>query len=76
MAGLIQIEQGIFRQCLWPPESQPWTLFYQIGDIIRERRGAPKDGAGTNTEAPQWRGAYCREEEAGSRMVDEGCPNP
>lgn len=76
MAGLIQIEQGIFWQGLWPPENQPWTWFYRMGEMIRERRGAPKNGAAAKPEAPRWPDAFCREEEAGSRMVDEGCPNP
>lgn len=76
MAGLIQIEQGIFQQSLWLPENQPWTWFYRMGEMIRERRGATKNGTGTNTEAPQWPGAYGRDGDAASRMVDEGCPNP
>ncbi|MGH9858743.1 MAG: hypothetical protein ACRD5F_01840 [Candidatus Acidiferrales bacterium] len=76
MAGLTQFEQGVFQQSLWPPESQPWTWFYWMGERIRERRAGLNDGAGASAAVSQGPGGLCGDEEAGWRMVDEGCPNP
>jgi hypothetical protein len=56
-------------------ESEPWTSFYMAGEMIRELRKAPKNRAGTGGRAPQRPEDHRRDEEASSRMDDEGCPN-
>ena len=52
-----------------PFASQPWTSFYRAGETIRELRKALEGEASAGAEGPS------REEEATSRMDDEGCPN-
>jgi len=50
-------------------EGLPWTLFYRAGEIIRELRKGLEYEAGKGAEVDRW------DEEALSRLGDEGCPN-
>jgi hypothetical protein len=64
-------------------ESEPWTLFYRVGEIIRELRKALENRAGTGAKetsgdgpkAPARPEDHHRDEEPSSRMGDKGCPN-
>ena len=51
-----------------PFTTEPWTSFYRAGETMRELRKG-RDDARTRPEG------HHRDEEAVSRMDDEGCPN-
>jgi len=73
--GTMLIEEG----ALWPEslrsESEAWTFFYMAGETIRELRKVLENEAGTGAKAPERPEDHRRDEEASSRMDDEGCPN-
>jgi hypothetical protein len=50
-AGTILIEEGALLPEFLRFESEPWTLFYKAGEIIRELREALKNKAGTGAKA-------------------------
>jgi hypothetical protein len=69
------IEEGTLLPESLRFESEPWTSFYMAGEMIRELRKAPRNKAGTEARAPQRPEGQRRDEEASSRVDDEGCPN-
>ncbi len=71
----ILIEEGAFLPESLRFESEPWAFFYRAGEMIRALRKVPKNKAGTGARAPQRPEDHRRDEEALSRMDDEGCPN-
>ncbi len=56
-------------------ESEPWTSFYMTREIVREFRKGLEGKARTGRNAPERLENHCLDEEASSRMDDEGCPN-
>ena len=56
-------------------ESEPWTSFYMTDEIVREFRKGLEGKARTGRNAPERLENHCLDEEASSRMDDEGCPN-
>ncbi len=81
--GTMLIERGALIPESWRFGSEPWTLFYMAGEMIRKLRKAPENKASTGAKATsgdcpkalEWREDDRRNEEASSRMNDGGCPN-
>ena len=69
------IEEGTLTRESLGFESEPWTSFYMAGEMIRELRKTPENKASTEAKAPERREDHHRDEEASSRMNEEGCPN-
>lgn len=65
----ILMDEGTFSPEFLRLESEPWISFYRAGETIREMRKGLAYQASTGAEAHRW------DEEAASRMNDEGCPN-
>jgi hypothetical protein len=73
--GTMLIEEDAFLAESLRLESEPWTSFYMAGEIVRELRKAPKNRASTGARAPRRPEDHRRDEQAPSRMDDEGRPN-
>ncbi len=56
-------------------ENEPWTSFYLTGEIVREFRKGPEGTARTERNAPERLEDHSFDQEASSRMDNEGCPN-
>jgi hypothetical protein len=69
------IEEGFPLQESVRFENEPWTSFYMAGETVRELRNGLERQARAGAESPEWPEDPCRDEEASSRMDDEGCPN-
>ncbi len=73
--GTILIEEGALIPESLRFESEPWTFFYMAGEIIRELEKALENKASTGAKAPDRPEDDRGDEEASSRMDDEGCLN-
>ncbi len=79
-AGTMLIEEGAPLPGSFRLESEPWFFFYMAGEIIRELRKALENEASTGAKAtsgdcpraPERPEDDRRDEEAWSRMDDEG----
>jgi hypothetical protein len=56
-------------------ENEPWTSFYLRGEIVREFRKGLGGKATTGRNAPERLEDHSFDQEASSRMDNEGCPN-
>jgi hypothetical protein len=70
-AGSTLIEEGAPLLESVSFESKAWTSFYMAGETIRQLRR----GLGMEAVAPERPEDYRLDEEASSRMDDEGCLN-
>jgi hypothetical protein len=69
------IEQGVpLLECV-RFENEPWTCFHLTGEILREFRKGLEDKARTGRNAPERLEDHSLDQEASSRMDNEGCPN-
>ncbi len=73
--GTILIEEGALIPGSLRFKSEPWTLFYMAGEMIRKLRNAPENKASTEAKAPERPEDDRRDEKASARMDDEGCLN-
>jgi len=79
--GTMLIGEGALIPGFLRFESEPWTFFHMAGEMIRKLRKAPEHKASTGAKAtsgdgpkaPERPGDGRRDEEASSRMDDEGC---
>jgi hypothetical protein len=74
-AGSTLIEEGAPLLESVSFESKAWTFFYMAGETIRQLRRGSKSEAGMEAVAPERPEDYRLDEEASSRMDDEGCLN-
>jgi hypothetical protein len=74
-SGITRIEEGPLLPESVRFESEPWTSFYMAGETIRKLRKASEKKASTEAEAPEQPEDNRLDEEASSRMGDEGCIN-
>jgi hypothetical protein len=77
MGDTIKTETALIEEGVPLPESvrfenEPWASFYMIG---REFRNGLEGKARTGRNAPERLKDHRFDEEASSRMDDEGCPN-
>lgn len=73
--GTMLIEQGALLPESLRFESEPWTFFYTVGEMIRELRKTLENEASTGAKAPERPEDHRRDDEASSRMEDGGCCN-
>jgi hypothetical protein len=74
-AGSTLIEEGVPLPESVSFEGQAWTSFYMAGEAIRQLRKGLNSEVAMQAEAPERPKDYRLDEEALSRMGDEGCLN-
>jgi hypothetical protein len=80
MAGTRKTETTLMEEGVPSPgsvrfENEPWTSFYRTREIVREFRKGLEGKARTGQGARERLEDHCFDEEASSRMDNEGCPN-
>ena len=80
MGDTIKTESALIEQSVpWPDsvrfENEPWTSFYLTGEIVREFRKGLKGKSRTGRNTPEGLEDHSFDQEASSRMDNEGCPN-
>ena len=80
MGGTIKTETALIEEGVPLPESvrfenEPWTSFYLTGEIVREFRKGLEAKARAGQNAPERLEDHSFDQEASSRMDNEGCPN-
>lgn len=80
MGDTIKTETALIEEGVPSPESvsfenEPWTSFYLTGEIVREFRKGLEGKARTERSAPEGLEDNSFDQEASSRMDNEGCPN-
>jgi hypothetical protein len=75
MGDTIKTEEGVPLEESVRFENEPWTPLYLTGEVVREFRKALRSKSRTGRNAAKRLGDYSFDQEASSRMDNEGCPN-
>ena len=70
-----QIEEDVLWWESWPLESEPWSILYRMGEMMRERQMSADHQTITSQGASHRPEDVCCDEAAALRTDDEGCPN-